>query len=65
VPTLLLFDIFRYSVWNFRTRKKIPCHDALLEIMLNIAGTIFSLRPSVERSFINTLHFNNFLQARV
>jgi hypothetical protein len=57
------FYIFRYSVWNFRTRKKIPCYNTLLESILNTAGTVFNLRPSVRRSFVNSLHFNKFFQA--
>jgi hypothetical protein len=62
-PTLLFFDIFRYTIWTFRSRKKIPRYDALLDAMINILDTVFNLRPSVKRTFTNTLHFNTFLQA--
>jgi hypothetical protein len=62
-PTLLFFDIFRYTIWNFRSRKKIPRYDTLCDAMINILDTVFSLRPSVKRTFTNILHFDNFLQA--
>jgi hypothetical protein len=61
-PTLLLFDCFRYCVWNFKNMKKIPTVANLNYTIEGILGSIFARRPNILREFTNTPHLNFFAQ---
>jgi hypothetical protein len=63
LPTLTFFDIFRFCIWNLRLRKKIPRYDIVIENMISMHNNMFSLRPSLRRTFENTPHLIKFLQA--
>jgi hypothetical protein len=62
-PTLLLFDCFRYCVWNFKNMRKIPTVASLNNMIEGILVSIFARRPNIMRDFISAPHLNYFAQS--
>ncbi len=61
-PTLLLFDCFRYCIWNFKSRKKVPTLASLNDMIHGIISSIFTRRPHLLRDFNTMPHLNYFVQ---
>jgi hypothetical protein len=60
--TLLLYDIFRYQIWNMKIRKIID-FDIIISNTVNQLRTIFLLKPSIKASFARNNNLANILQA--
>jgi hypothetical protein len=60
--TLLLYDIFRFQIWNMKTRKIIN-FDFIINNTINLLRTIFILKPSVKIAFSRNNNLANILQA--
>jgi hypothetical protein len=63
MPTLFFFDAFRFCLWNFKIRKKIPRTESFLEMLTTVITTVFLTNKKLRKKFDNVPHFNNFLQA--
>ncbi len=60
--TLLLYDIFRFQIWNMKNRKIIN-FDFIVDNTINLLRTIFILKPSVKLAFTRNNNLANILQA--
>jgi hypothetical protein len=56
--TLLLFDCFRYCIWNFKNRKTVPTLSNLQNMMDGLLSGIFARRPHMLRDFLAIPHLN-------
>ena len=59
----VFFDIFRYCLWKFKTRRRLPRIVELSEIFLAILDTILAIKPKLRRKFFNNRLIANVLQA--
>jgi hypothetical protein len=59
---LLVYDIFRYQIWNMKNRKIID-FDFILSNTIDQLRTIFILKPSIKISFTRNNNLANILQA--
>jgi hypothetical protein len=60
--TLLLYDIFRFQIWNMKTRKIIN-FDFIINNSFNQLRTIFILKPFIKITFTRNNNLANILQA--
>jgi hypothetical protein len=60
--TLLLYDIFRYQIWNMKIRKIIN-FEVIISNTINQLRTIFLLKSSIKVSFARNNNLANILQA--
>jgi hypothetical protein len=60
---LIFFDLFRYCLWKFKTRRKLPRILELTDILLSMLGTILAVKPKLRITFFNTRLIANVLQA--
>ncbi len=58
--TLLLFDCFRYCIWNFKNKKNVPTVSNLNNMIDGILSGIFTRRPHLLRDFFAIPHLNYF-----
>ncbi len=56
--TLLLFDCFRYCIWNFKNRKTAPTLTNLKNMIDGLLSGIFVRRPYMLREFLAIPHLN-------
>jgi hypothetical protein len=66
-PSLLLFDCFRYGIWHFKNRKKIPTLTDMNMLVTGILSGYFAKRPHFLDTFLNVPHltyYANTFQAR-
>jgi hypothetical protein len=63
LPTLFFFDTFRFCLWNFKIRKKIPRTESFMEMLTTVFSSVFLTNKKLRKKFDNVPHFNNFLQA--
>ncbi len=56
--TLLLFDCFRYCIWNFKNRKTAPTLTNLKNMIDGLLSGIFVRRPYLLREFLAIPHLN-------
>jgi hypothetical protein len=59
---LLLYDIFRFQIWNMKNRKIIN-FDFIVDNTISVLRTIFILKPSVKLAFTRNNNLVNILQA--
>jgi hypothetical protein len=59
---LLVYDVFRYQVWNMKNRRIINL-DYIIDNSINQLRTIFLLKPSIKTSFARNNNLANLLQA--
>jgi hypothetical protein len=59
---LLVYDIFRYQIWNMKNRKIID-FDFVIGNTIDQLRTIFILKPSIKLSFTRNNNLANILQA--
>jgi hypothetical protein len=59
---LLVYDIFRYQIWNMKNRKIIDL-DFIIGNTIDQLRTIFILKPSIKLSFTRNNNLANILQA--
>ena len=59
----IFFDLFRYCLWKFKTRRKLPRIIELSDIYLAILDTILTIKPKLRRLFFNNRLIANTLQA--
>jgi hypothetical protein len=59
----IFFEIFRYCLWKFKTRRRLPRIVELSDIYLAILDTILSIKPKLRRLFFNNRLIANTLQA--
>jgi hypothetical protein len=59
----LFFDIFRYCLWKFKTRRRLPRIIELSDIFLAILDTILAIKPKIRRKIFNHRLIANILQA--
>jgi hypothetical protein len=45
LPVIIFFDLFRYCLWKFKTRRKLPRIIELTEILTSMLGTILMIKP--------------------
>jgi hypothetical protein len=50
----IFFDIFRYCLWKFKTRRRLPRIIELSDIYLAILDTILAIKPKLRRLFLIT-----------
>ena len=63
-PTLLLiFELFRYCLWKFKTRRVLPRIRELLDIYLNMLETMIKIKPVLRHKIANNPLISNILQA--
>ncbi len=62
-PTLFFFDAFRFCLWNFKMRRKIPRTESLLEMLTTVVTSVFLTNKKLKKTFNNVPHFTTFLQA--
>jgi hypothetical protein len=60
----LTFAIFRFVIWKFKIRKRVPRTLETFELVNTILCTIGKVKPKIGLSFRNSLMFPNLLQAR-
>jgi len=60
----LTFAIFRFVIWKFKIRKRVPRTLETFELVNTILCTICKVKPKIGLSFRNSLMFPNLLQAR-
>ncbi len=59
----LFFDIFRYCLWKFKTRRRLPRIIELSDIFLAILDTILAIKPKIRRKIFNNRLIANISQA--
>jgi hypothetical protein len=47
----IFFEIFRYCLWKFKTRRRLPRIVELSDIYLAIMDTILAIKPKLRRLF--------------
>ena len=63
-PTLLLiFELFRYCLWKFKTRRILPRIRELLDIYLNMLETMIKIKLVLRNKIANNPLISNILQA--
>jgi hypothetical protein len=62
-PTLLMYDVFRFHLWNFKLRKQFPRLDPLCDHILDTLSTIFLIKPKVKKMFTYCNSVSNIVQA--
>ncbi len=60
----LTFSLFRFCIWKFKLRKRIPRALEIFELVNSLLSTIVKIKPKIGQSFRNSLMFPNLLQAR-
>jgi hypothetical protein len=60
--TLLLYDVFRFQIWNMKNRRIIN-FDFITDNSINLLRTIFTLKPSIKTAFSRNNNLANILQA--
>jgi hypothetical protein len=60
----LVFSTFRFCIWKFRLRKRIPRSIELFEILDTLLKNIEKIKPKIGSAIKNSLLFPNLLQAR-
>ena len=63
VPIIIFFDLFRYCLWKFKTRRKLPRIIELSEIFTSMLGTILFIKPKLRAAIFNNRLIANVLQA--
>jgi hypothetical protein len=66
-PSLLLFDCFRYGIWHFKSKKKIPTLTDMNMLVNGMLSGYFVKRPHSLGTFLNVPHltyYANTFQAR-
>jgi len=63
LASIIFFDLFRYCLWKFKTRRKLPRIVELMDIFLPMLGTILTIKPKLRTCFFNTRLIANVLQA--
>jgi hypothetical protein len=66
-PSLLLFNCFRYGIWHFKSKKKIPTLTDMNMLVNGILSGYFAKRPHSLETFLNVPHltyYANTFQAR-
>jgi hypothetical protein len=59
----IFFEIFRYCLWKFKTRRRLPRIVEMSDIYLAILDTILAIKPKLRRLFFNNRLIANILQA--
>jgi hypothetical protein len=60
----LVFSTFRFGIWKFRLRKRIPRSLELFDILDTLLQNIEKIKPKIGSAIKNSLLFPNLLQAR-
>ncbi len=63
VSIIIFFDLFRYCLWKFKTRRKLPRIIELSEIFTSMLGTILTIKPKLRAAIFNNRLIANVLQA--
>jgi hypothetical protein len=61
--SLLIFDLFRFCMWNFKRRKKIPKLSELLDMFSCIFKGIIKRKPNLTAIITSLPYLTNILQA--
>jgi hypothetical protein len=60
---LIFFDLFRFVLWKFKTRRLLPRITDVGDILTNILDTILTLKPKLRAQIFNNRLIANILQA--
>ncbi len=60
----LVFSTFRFCIWKFRLRKRIPRSLELFDILDTLLLNIEKIKPKIGSAIKNSLLFPDLLQAR-
>jgi hypothetical protein len=60
---VIFFDLLRYCLWKFITRRKLPRIIELTEIFTAMLGTILMIKPKFRAAIFNNRLIANVLQA--
>ncbi len=63
LATIIFFDLFRYCLWKFKTRRRLPRIMELSDIFTSMLGTIITIKPKLRTAIFNTRIIANVLQA--
>jgi hypothetical protein len=63
LATIVFFDLFRYVLWKFKTRRRLPRIMELSDIFTSMLGTIVTIKPKLRTAIFNTRIIANVLQA--
>ncbi len=63
IVLLIFFDLFRFVLWKFKTRRILPRINDVGDILTDILDTILSLKPKLRAQIFNNRLIANILQA--
>ena len=61
--SVVFFELFRYVLWKFKTRRRLPILRELKDIFLNMLETMLHLKPKLRQIISNNNLISNILQA--
>jgi len=59
----IFFDLFRYVLWKFKTRRILPRIAEFISIYTSLLDTILSIKPKIRAKIFNNRLIANVLQA--
>jgi hypothetical protein len=60
--SLLVYDIFRYLIWNYKMKKIFPKVDNLVSGLRNILNTAIAVKPNLRTALVRNNNLSNILQ---
>ncbi len=59
----IYFDLFRYVLWKFKTRRILPRIAEFISIYTSLLDTIIAIKPKIRAKIFNNRLIANILQA--
>jgi hypothetical protein len=63
VSSLLVFELFRYILWKFKTRRRLPRIIEVKDIFLNMLEIMIAIKPKLRSAILHNEIIANILQA--
>jgi hypothetical protein len=63
VSSLLVFELFRYILWKFKTRRRLPRIIEVKDIFLNMLEIMIAIKPKLRSAILHNGIIANILQA--